>query len=166
VAPLKPVKSSVRSDIALLSPRPKNRGPIEANRRLIAEGTGWDYFPSRSTFFRRYKRAHQLFRTATKLQGEKAVAEKVVADPQVVADTDIASGALEEVLLDSDESGDSSPESTVILDVSATAYSEGDELFRYTPASDIGAYGKIRLTTTADKSAEKISVYTVGVANR
>lgn len=56
----------------------------EPNRRLIAGEAGWDGFPSRSTFFRRYRRAYQLFRTAIKLQGEKAVAEGV-ADPQVVA---------------------------------------------------------------------------------
>jgi hypothetical protein len=56
----------------------------EANRQQIAEAAGWDDFPSRSTFFRRYKRAHRLFRTAIELQGEKAVAEGV-ADPQTVA---------------------------------------------------------------------------------
>lgn len=54
------------------------------NRQLIADVTGWSDFPSRSTFFRRYRRAHHLFRTAIKLQGEKAIAEEVV-DPQVVA---------------------------------------------------------------------------------
>jgi hypothetical protein len=54
------------------------------NRPLIADGCGWDDFPSRSTYFRRYRRAHHLFRAAIKLQGEKAVAEGV-ADPQVVA---------------------------------------------------------------------------------
>ena len=53
-------------------------------RRSIAEATGCEQFPSRSTFFRRYKRAHQLFRTAIWLQGEKAIAEGV-ADPQLVA---------------------------------------------------------------------------------
>jgi len=56
----------------------------EMNRRMIAEIAGWNAFPSRSTFFRRYRRAHRLFRAAVKLQGEKAVAEGV-ADPQVVA---------------------------------------------------------------------------------
>lgn len=56
----------------------------ECNRPLIVEGAGWGVFPSRSTYFRRYRRAYQLFRTAIKLQGEKAVAEGV-ADPQVVA---------------------------------------------------------------------------------
>ena len=55
-----------------------------ANRQRIAEAAGCDAFPSRSTFFRRYRRAHALFRTAIKLQGEKAIAEGV-CDPEVVA---------------------------------------------------------------------------------
>jgi len=54
------------------------------NQSMIAEGAGWDNFPSRSTFYRRYRRAHQLFRAAIKLQGEKAVREGVT-DPKVVA---------------------------------------------------------------------------------
>lgn len=54
------------------------------NRAQIAEGMGCDDFPSRSTFFRRYKRAHRLFRTAIKIQGEKAIAEGLV-DPQITA---------------------------------------------------------------------------------
>ena len=41
-------------------------------------------FPSRSTYFDRYRRAHRLFEAAIRLQGEKAVAEGV-ADPQTVA---------------------------------------------------------------------------------
>jgi hypothetical protein len=36
----------------------------ETNRRLIADAAGWNEFPSRSTFFRRYRRSHQLFRVA------------------------------------------------------------------------------------------------------
>jgi Transposase DDE domain len=55
-----------------------------ANRPRIVEAAGCDDFPSRSTFFRRYRRAHTLLRTAIKLQGEKAIAEGV-ADPEVVA---------------------------------------------------------------------------------
>lgn len=54
------------------------------NRKMIAEESGWSDFPSRSTFFRRYRRSHKLFRTAIKLQGEKAVVEGV-ADPQTIA---------------------------------------------------------------------------------
>jgi len=54
------------------------------NRQRIAEAAGCDAFPSRSTFFRRYKRAQALFRTAIRLQGEKAIAAGL-ADPEVVA---------------------------------------------------------------------------------
>jgi hypothetical protein len=82
-----------------------------------------------------------------------------------LADTDIAAASLKVELLHSDTSGDASPSSITLFD-SAAGASEGDELFRYTPASDIGAYGKIKLTATGDKSAEKISVYVVGIANR
>jgi len=56
----------------------------KTTRRKIAEAAGCGDFPSRSTFFRRYKRAHRLFRTAIQLQGEKALAEGV-ADAEVVA---------------------------------------------------------------------------------
>jgi hypothetical protein len=56
----------------------------ETNRRLIANAAGWNEFPSRSTFFRRYRRSHQLFCVAVERQGKKAVAEGV-ADPTVVA---------------------------------------------------------------------------------
>ena len=53
-------------------------------RRLIVEATGYDRFPSRSTFFTRYRRAHKLFRKAIALQGEKAIAEGII-DAEVVA---------------------------------------------------------------------------------
>jgi hypothetical protein len=56
----------------------------KATRPRIAAAAGCDDFPSRSTFFRRYKRAHQLFRTAIRLQGEKGIAEGV-ANAEVVA---------------------------------------------------------------------------------
>jgi hypothetical protein len=56
----------------------------QPNRQLISQVTGWSEFPSRSTYFRRYRRAHRLFRVAIKIQGEKAVAEGV-ANPQVAA---------------------------------------------------------------------------------
>lgn len=55
-----------------------------SNRQEIARNTGIERFPSRSTFFRRYHRAYRLFRTAIRLQGERAIAERV-ADPQDVA---------------------------------------------------------------------------------
>lgn len=56
----------------------------EQNRRQMIAVLGWDRWPSRSTFFRRYRRAHRLFRVAVKLQGQKAIREGV-ADPEVVA---------------------------------------------------------------------------------
>jgi hypothetical protein len=41
-------------------------------------------FPSRTTYFDRYRRAHRLFEVAIRLQGEKAVAEGI-ANPQTVS---------------------------------------------------------------------------------
>jgi len=57
---------------------------LKENRQLIATATGSHQFPSRSTFFRRYRRAHQLFRAGIRLQGELAIAEGV-ADPRDLA---------------------------------------------------------------------------------
>jgi hypothetical protein len=56
----------------------------KSNREELARITGVERFPARSTFFRRYRRAHQLFRTGIRLQGERAVAEGVT-DPHDVA---------------------------------------------------------------------------------
>jgi hypothetical protein len=53
-------------------------------RWVIAEAAGCAMFPSRSTFFRRYRRAHHLFRAAITLQGRKAITEGV-ADAQLLA---------------------------------------------------------------------------------
>jgi hypothetical protein len=53
-------------------------------RRDIAVWLGCRRFPSRATYFRRYRRAHRLYREAIRLQGEQAIAEGV-ADPTVVA---------------------------------------------------------------------------------
>jgi len=55
-----------------------------ANRARLSAALGCDQFLSRSGWYRRYRRAHQLFRTAIRLQGEAAVAEEV-ADPQHLA---------------------------------------------------------------------------------
>jgi hypothetical protein len=57
---------------------------LRERRRDLADWLGDDRFPSRSTYFRRYRRAHQLFRTAIRLQGEQAIADGV-ADPHDVA---------------------------------------------------------------------------------
>ena len=47
------------------------------HRRQLAKWIGSSRFPSRSTFFRRYRRAYQLFEMAIRLQGEKALVEHV-----------------------------------------------------------------------------------------
>lgn len=57
---------------------------LSERRRDLAEWLGCSKFPSRSTYFRRYRRAHRIYRTAIRLQGEQAVAEGV-ADPRDVA---------------------------------------------------------------------------------
>lgn len=57
-----------------------------ANQRQIQDITGEKQFPSRSTFFSRYRRCHQLFKEAIKLQGQQAIAEKVVDASQVAVD--------------------------------------------------------------------------------
>jgi hypothetical protein len=57
---------------------------IEANRPVLAAALGRDDFPSRSSWFRRYRRAHELFRVAIRLQGEQALQEGV-ADARHVA---------------------------------------------------------------------------------
>lgn len=55
-----------------------------ANRPRLAAALGRNDFPSRSGWYRRYRRAHQLFQTAIRLQGEQAIAEGV-ADPRHLA---------------------------------------------------------------------------------
>lgn len=82
-----------------------------------------------------------------------------------IAESDIAAASLVVELLHSDTSGDESPSSETLFS-SAAGASEGDELFRFIPNRDIGAFGKIKLTTTTDKSGEKISVYLTNIANR
>lgn len=50
---------------------------LKANQRLLAQVTGENRFPARSTYFERYRRAYHLFRIAIKLQGETAIAEGI-----------------------------------------------------------------------------------------
>jgi hypothetical protein len=56
------------------------------NRHQIGEVTGAKHFPSRSTFFSRYRRCCQLFCKAIELQGKQAIAEKVIDASQVAVD--------------------------------------------------------------------------------
>jgi hypothetical protein len=52
-----------------------------ANRSRLVAALGRDDFLARSGWYRRYRHAKQLFQTAIRLQGEKAITEGV-ADPQ------------------------------------------------------------------------------------
>jgi len=58
----------------------------KSNRDQIVRAAGNNPFPPRSTFFRRYRRAHRLFRTAIRLQGERAMAEGVTDARDVAVD--------------------------------------------------------------------------------
>jgi hypothetical protein len=53
-------------------------------RAVIAAWLGDARWPSRSTYFRRYRRGHRLYETAIRLQGERAIADGIV-DPQQAA---------------------------------------------------------------------------------
>lgn len=55
-----------------------------ANRMCLVAVLGCDDFPSRSCWYRRYRRSHELFQVAIRLQGEKAIADGIV-DPQHIA---------------------------------------------------------------------------------
>jgi hypothetical protein len=59
------------------------------HRRAIATWLGEDRFPSRATYFRRYRRAHPLYRVAVRLQGQRAVAEGVTDAEHVAADKSV-----------------------------------------------------------------------------
>ena len=50
----------------------------------IARWLGERRFPSRPTYFRRYRRAHRLLRKAIQLQGERAMAEEADVHPRLV----------------------------------------------------------------------------------
>lgn len=59
---------------------------LKEHRRQLAEWLGTRRFPARSTYFDRYRRAHRLFRTAIRLQGEKAIAEGVTNPKDTAVD--------------------------------------------------------------------------------
>jgi hypothetical protein len=56
------------------------------HQRQIRDITGEKQFPSRSTFFSRYRRCHQLFSRAIELQAQQAIAEKIIDASQVAVD--------------------------------------------------------------------------------
>lgn len=57
-----------------------------ARRPQLAAALGRDDFPARSGFYRRYRRAHHLFRVAIGLQGAQALAEGVTHARHVAVD--------------------------------------------------------------------------------
>jgi hypothetical protein len=57
---------------------------LHEHRSQLAAGLDSHTFPSRSTYFERYRRAHRLFRQAIRLQGQQAVAQGL-ADAEVIA---------------------------------------------------------------------------------
>lgn len=57
---------------------------LSGRRRQCGEWLGCSRFPSRATYYRRYRRAYRLYREAIRIQGEQAIAEGLV-DPTVVA---------------------------------------------------------------------------------
>ena len=59
---------------------------LKEHRRELREWLGTSKFPARSTYFDRYRRAHQLFQQAIKLQGELAIEEGVTDATDVAAD--------------------------------------------------------------------------------
>src|SRR6266581_536679 len=53
---------------------------LSSHRNEVAEWLGSPRFPSRATYFRRYRRGHRLYSAAIRVQGEAAIAEGLV-DP-------------------------------------------------------------------------------------
>jgi hypothetical protein len=59
---------------------------LSAQRGPLAQWLDYEEFPSRATYFRRYRRAHRLFRGAIRLQGLRALADGVTDARDLVAD--------------------------------------------------------------------------------
>src|SRR5579872_3129903 len=59
---------------------------LDQNRQDLQKWLGTKRFPARSTYFDRYRRAHQLFRVAVRLQGRQALREKVATGECVAVD--------------------------------------------------------------------------------
>ncbi len=60
-------------------------------RGVISRCLGKRGFPSRATYFRRYRRASRFYREAIRLQGERAIAEGVTDAEQVAMDKSLLS---------------------------------------------------------------------------
>ena len=65
---------------------------LRERRDDLVEWFGNRRFPSRATYFRRYRRAHRLYQTAIRLQGECAIAEGLADATQVAVDKSLIAG--------------------------------------------------------------------------
>jgi hypothetical protein len=61
-------------------------------RADLADWLGDTRFPSRATYFRRYRRAHRLYQVAIRLQGRAAIAEGVAEPRHLVVDKSLVAG--------------------------------------------------------------------------
>jgi hypothetical protein len=59
---------------------------LAKHQRAIAGWLGSEKFPSRATYYRRYRSAHRFFRTAVRVQGERAIVEGVTDARDVAVD--------------------------------------------------------------------------------
>ena len=64
---------------------------LKEHRRALKDWLGTSKFPARSTYFDRYRRAHQLFQAAIKLQGQAAIQEGVTDARDVAVDKSLIS---------------------------------------------------------------------------
>jgi hypothetical protein len=65
---------------------------LTERRADLADWLGAGPFPSRATYFRRYRRAHRLYRTAIRLQGERAIADGVADPTHLAVDKSLIAG--------------------------------------------------------------------------
>lgn len=59
---------------------------LSQHRREIASWLGSKEFPSRATYYRRYRQAHSFFRTAIRMEGERAITAGVTDARDVAVD--------------------------------------------------------------------------------
>jgi hypothetical protein len=59
---------------------------LSGHRQALAKWVGSWKFPSRATYFRRYRRCHRLFQEGVRLQGQQAIADGIVDPQHVVVD--------------------------------------------------------------------------------
>jgi hypothetical protein len=65
---------------------------LTEHRADLAEWFGNKWFPSRATYFRRYRRAHRLYQSAIRLQGQCAISEGIIDVQNVAVDKSLIAG--------------------------------------------------------------------------